>query len=96
MPEGFELQTLGADPNDIAAFDTFSKQWLKQVEANVKLEGSLRDAALGTLENKAKGTEDEKSNAGKGKEVQKEKVKEDNLLDWEEAETEKYEGVGTQ
>jgi hypothetical protein len=90
LPDDFKIQTLGADPIDIEAFDSFSERWMEQAEANIKMEGDWKDAALKiTKEAKA---EDLKESGGEKIETQK--GSEEGLLDWEEAEAEEYEGVG--
>ena len=86
------MQMLGADPNDIEAFDMFGKQWLKQVESNVKMEEDLRDAVLKNVRNRAKGVE--KTVEEEEKEVESGSDKAEDLLDWEEAKAEEYEAVG--
>ena len=87
------MQMLGADPNDIEAFDMFCNQWLEQVESNVKMEEDLRDAVLKNVRDMAKKGVD-KTTEEKEKEVEKGSDKEEDLLDWEEAKAEEYEVVG--
>jgi hypothetical protein len=96
LPKGFEMHSLGADPNDIEAFDTNCKQWMQQVQSNAKMEGNLRDAALKCVKDRAK-KGGEKRSEEKGevlKDAEKDKEKEEDLLDWEDAGEEEYEAVG--
>jgi len=88
------MQMLGADPNDIAQFDIFSKQWSQQVESNVKMEGNLREAALKNVKDRGEGGSISKAVEEKTGAVEKGKEKEEDLLDWEDAEAEEYEGAG--
>jgi hypothetical protein len=93
LPKGFAMQMLGADPNDIEAFDMFCKQWLEQVKWNVKMEEDLRDAALKNVKDSVKkGVE--KTTEEKEKGVEKGSDKEEDLLDWEDTKSEEYEAVG--
>ena len=54
LPYGFKMQTLVADPNDIDAFNSFSKLWVEQVEANMKIEGDIAEAVLKSMKEEAK------------------------------------------
>lgn len=91
LPDGFKMQTLGADPKDIEAFNSFSKQWVEQVEANMKMEGDIGEAVLKSTKEEAKPAGLKKTSSEKN-ETQKEL--EEDLLDWGEAKSEEYGGLG--
>ena len=96
LPKGVKLQMLGADPEEIVEFDSFTKQWVEQVRANMRMESDLKEAALKNLTDKSTTTDVERTAEEKReKEMESQRLaEEDDLLDWEEADTEEYAGVG--